>query len=273
MPATSAPWSRASTGWGGDVERTTLRFYGDLLDLARGTDRDGTVDVPLGGPRSVKDVVESVGVPHTDVGLLVVGTEPVGFDHLVHGGERIAVYPPSRTLEVAGLLRPPDPPRRFVLDVHLGTLARNLRLLGFDSWYRTTADDPLLADVAVGDERVLLTRDRGLLMRREVVHGHCVRSQDPFTQTVEVVRRFALDGALRPFSRCLTCNGELVEVDRDDVLPEVPPLARRSERFSRCTACDRLYWPGTHHSHLRGLVAAVRRALEPADATSDGVGG
>lgn len=250
-----------------------MRFYGDLAELARGLDRDDTVEVPLGSPRSVKDVVESVGVPHTEVGLLVVGDGPVGFDHLVTAGERVAAYPPSPTLDVPGLLRPPDPPRRFVLDVHLGTLARNLRLLGFDSWYRTDADDPLLADVAVTEERVLLTRDRGLLMRREVVHGHCVRSQDPFTQTVEVARRFALGGALEPFSRCLTCNGELVEVDRDDVLPEVPPLARTAERFSRCSACDRVYWPGTHHTHLRGLVAAIRRELErPSGAAGGAVG-
>ena len=255
------------------MERTTLRFYGDLTDLARGVDRDGTVDVPLGAARSVKDVVESVGVPHTDVGLLVVGGEPVGFDHLVRGGERVAVYPPSRSLEVAGLLRPAGAPRRFVLDVHLGTLARNLRLLGFDSWYRTAADDPLLAAVAVEEDRVLLTRDRGLLMRREVVHGHCVRSQEPFTQTLEVARRYELVGALRPFTRCLRCNGELVAVDRAAVVREVPPRARDAERFSRCTSCEQVFWPGTHHEHLTGLVAALRRSLEDGTAeAADGSG-
>lgn len=243
------------------MERTTLRFYGDLADLARGTDRDAEVEVPLGAARSVKDVVESVGVPHTDVGLLVVDGEPVGFGHLVHGGERVAVYPPSPSLEVPGLLRPPDPPRRFVLDVHLGTLARNLRLLGFDTWYRTVADDPLLAEVAVSEDRVLLTRDRGLLMRGEVVHGHCVRSQDPFTQTVEVARRYGLGDELCPFTRCLRCNGVLVDVELDEVVADVPPLARTASRFSRCTSCGRVYWPGTHHGTLTGLVAAVRRAL------------
>ncbi|MBW3657721.1 MAG: Mut7-C ubiquitin/RNAse domain-containing protein [Actinobacteria bacterium] len=253
--------SPASTVWAGDVEHATVRFYGDLADLARGLDRDATVTVPLGTSRSVKDVLEAVGVPHTEVGLLIVGDGPVGFDHLVSAGERIAAYPPSPMLEVPGLLRTTEPAARFVLDVHLGTLARNLRLLGFDSWYRTDADDPLLAEVAVAGSRVLLTRDRGLLMRREIVHGHCVRSQDPFTQTVEVARRFGLGPRLRPFSRCLACNGELVDVDRGSVLAEVPPLARDAERFSRCTACDRVYWPGTHHQHLAGLVASVRRSL------------
>lgn len=261
------------------MERTTLRFYGDLVELARGTDRDGEVEVPLGAARSVKDVVESVGVPHTDVGLLVVDGEPVGFGHLVRGGERVAVYPPSRSFEVPGLLRPPDPPRRFVLDVHLGTLARNLRLLGFDTWYRTMADDPLLAEVAVTEDRVLLTRDRGLLMRSEVVHGHCVRSQEPFTQTVEVTRRYGLADELRPFTRCLRCNGVLVDADLAEVTAEVPPLARAAPRFSRCTSCGQVYWPGTHHGTLTGLVAAVRRELAgeggstgDTGATGDGTG-
>jgi uncharacterized protein with PIN domain len=243
------------------VERTTLRFYGDLVDLARGVDRQGVVDVPVGSPRSVKDVVESVGVPHTDVGLLVVGGATVGFDHLLEGGERVAVYPPFAVLDAPDVLRPTPAPRRFVLDVHLGTLTRNLRLLGFDSWYRTDADDPELAQVTVEEDRVLLTRDRGLLMRASVVHGHCVRSQDPFTQTVEVCRRFGLADELRPFTRCLTCNAELDEVAPEAVADEVPPLARGHDRYVRCTGCRQVYWPGTHHTRLVGLVASLRRAL------------
>lgn len=245
------------------MERTTLRFYGDLGDLARGTDRAGTVDVPVGAARSVKDLVESVGVPHTEVGLLVVDGATVGFDHLVAGGERVAVYPPFALLEAPELLRPTPAPQRFVLDVHLGTLTRNLRLLGFDCWYRTDADDPELAEVAVAQERTLLTRDRGLLMRGAVVHGHLVRSQEAFTQTVEVCRRFGLAGALAPFTRCLECNGQLDDVAEADVADRVPPLARGHDRYVRCPGCQRVYWPGTHHDRLTGLVAALRRELRP----------
>lgn len=244
------------------VDHVEVRLYGDLSAIARGAGRDGTVEVPLGSPRSVKDLVESVGVPHTEVGLLLVDGEPVGFDHLVATPGRVAVYPPLQELDPPVRLRDPRPPRRFVLDVHLGTLSRNLRLLGLDCWYRTDADDVTLAAVAVDEDRVLLTRDRGLLMRSEIVHGHCVRSEEPFAQTLEVLRRFRLATALAPFTRCLRCNARLEEVPAAEVADEVPPLAReRHDRYVRCPDCRRVYWPGTHHGALTDLVAEVELAL------------
>lgn len=244
------------------MDHVELRLYGDLLDLVGNADRDGLVDVPVATPRSVKDLIESVGVPHTDVGLILVDGAAVGFDHLVSARGRVSVYPPLQVLDPPIALRPTPAPRRYVLDVHLGTLARNLRLLGFDCWYRTDADDPLLAEVAVTEQRTLLTRDRGLLMRREIVHGWCLRSQDPFDQTVEIARRFELADHVAAFSRCLRCNGALEPVDRHDVRDDVPPAAHAAhDRFVRCRRCRRIYWPGTHHERLTALVAELTNAF------------
>lgn len=232
----------------------TVRCYAELVDLAGRPE----VAVPIGTPRSVKDVVESIGVPHPEVALLLVDGVPVGFDAPIRGGERIAAYPPFHDLEVpdAPTLAPPWPdPRRFVLDVHLGTLTRRLRLLGFDCWYRTDADDVELARVAVTEDRILLTRDRGLLMRREIVHGYCPRSDDPEVQAEEVVHRFGLRERAAPLTRCVVCNGELEPVALEAVADRVPPRSRAAfDRFARCAGCGQVFWPGSHVDDLGGFL-------------------
>jgi uncharacterized protein len=237
-----------------------VRFYGDLTDLA-----DGPVVVaPMGEPRSVKDLVESLGVPHPEVAVLLVDGRPVGFDHLVRGGERVAVYPPFHDIDLAGTptVAPEPIVPRFVLDVHLGTLTRRLRLLGFDCWYRNDTDDAELARVAVDEQRILLTRDRQLLMRRVITHGYCPRSTDPDTQALEVVRRYGLAEQARPHSRCVNCNGLLAAVAKVEVVDQLPPLTREAfDDFARCDDCDQVYWPGSHLEAVESFLERVDREV------------
>jgi uncharacterized protein len=237
--------------------RVEVRFYGPLVDLAEQPE----VVAPFGEPRSVKDLIEALGVPHPEIGLLLVDGAAVGFDHLLRGGERVAVYPPWRSVPLAEAqrLEPSALPPRFVLDVHLGTLARRLRLLGFDCWYRTDADDATLADVTVAERRILLTRDRGLLMRRVITHGYCPRSDDPDRQLDEVAERYDLAERLAPLTRCVACNGELSEVEAGEVAAQVPPLTRAHvDRFARCEACGQVFWPGAHRGALTDIIERVR---------------
>lgn len=244
--------------------RITLRAYAELVDLLD----EAEVEVPVGAPRSVKDLVEAVGIPHPEIALLVVDDEPVGFDHRLTGGERVAAYPPFHDLAVepsVSLWPDPPEPRRFVLDVHLGTLARRLRLLGFDSWYANDADDTLLARVAVTEGRILLTRDRGLLMRRSIVHGYCPRSDHPEEQAIEVARRYGLASRQAPLSRCVQCNGELEAVDKAEVVDDLPPRTRvEFDRFARCRACGQVYWPGSHVDAVDAFLTRVADDEPPA---------
>ena len=222
-----------------------VRFYADLAAFAGRAE----MDVPFGTPRSVKDLIESLGVPHTEVGLVLVDSQPVGFDHLLEGEERVAVFPPFHAIDLTGVTTVVPPPiePRFVLDVHLGTLARRLRLLGFDVWYRTDADDEELARIAVEEGRILLTRDRGLLMRRVISHGYCPRSSDPERQALEVLRRYGLVDRINPLTRCVSCNGELHRVEKAEVLDELPPRTRQEfDEFARCEGCGKVYWHGSH---------------------------
>lgn len=237
--------------------RIHLRVHGELADLAGGRDHD----VPATAPRSVKDLVEAAGVPHPEVDVVLVDGVPVGFDHQVTGGEHVEVHPPGGTIDVPPPQRLwPDPPtpRRFVLDVHLGTLTRRLRLLGFDCWYRTDADDPELADVAVTQGRILLTRDRQLLMRRDVRHGYVPRDDEPDVQLTEVVDRYGLADRAAPLTRCIPCNGRLEPVAAAEVWHLLPARTREEfDTFVACVSCGKVYWPGSHLDRIAGILDVV----------------
>ncbi len=144
---------------------------------------------------------------------------------------------------------------RFVIDGHLGRLAAYLRMLGFDSWYDRYADDPLLAAVSSGEQRLLLTRDVGLLKRREVDQGYCVRSDKPRDQLKEICRRFALHAHFDPFRRCMDCNGNLCPVPKEEIADLLPPHTRETKNeFSRCLNCGKVFWRGTHYTRMLGWI-------------------
>jgi uncharacterized protein len=248
-----------------------LRLHGDLAGLCRVGGPQ--LRVASGGSRSVKDAIESVGVPHTEVAHLAVDGDPADFGHRLEGGEEVDAFPPVGQHRRSGSVLPVDPPRRFVCDVHLGTLARRLRLLGFDTSYANDADDRTLVRIAVEDHRVLLSRDRGLLSRRAVEHGYLPRSDDPDDQLAEVVARFGLAADAAPLIRCVRCNTLLVAVTLAEVADAVPPRSRRAfDRFARCPACGQVYWPGSHIDALAStlaLVGHVTRAPSDDPAASD----
>lgn len=241
-----------------------FRFHGDLEDHLPPERRGRLLVQSFGLPAGVKDLIEALGVPHPEVDLILANGEAVGFSYPVKDGDHIDVYPDALDAPSTSRLRPrPVPPVRFVLDEHLGRLARYLRLLGFDAWWHPGTDDDELARRSAEDGRVLLTRDRGLLKRGAVQLGAYVRETDPRGQVLEVVRRFDLAGHLDPFTRCLVCNGRLEPAQPAEVAGRVPPAVGRSQaRFSTCPDCFRVYWEGSHHERLSALVERVR-ALGP----------
>lgn len=228
----------------------TFCFHGDLADLLGG--RGPTVEAALAEGTTVKDAVEARGVPHVEVGLVQVDGEGVGFGHRLVGGERVEVHPRSA---------PAPGPVRFALDGHLGTLARRLRLLGIDTWYRAEVDDAELADLAVATDRIVLTRDVGLLKRGTLTRGAWIRATDPDEQLLEVVDRFALGEHLAPYARCLRCNGRLRAATAEESAAAPEGARRAHDRFQACADCAQLYWRGTHTAALDALIARVRAHL------------
>ncbi|MGC8633262.1 MAG: Mut7-C RNAse domain-containing protein [Candidatus Limnocylindrales bacterium] len=246
-----------------------LRAYGPLNDFLPAPLRGQTLRRHLHGTPAVKDTIEAAGIPHPEVELVLVNGEPVTFARRLAPGDRVAVYPPFRAVDLesvprAGPLPLPPGEATFVLDGHLGRLAAYLRLAGFDTLYRRDAEDDDLARLAA-DGRVLLTRDIGLLRRSMVLRGAFVRSQWPACQLVEMFERFDLAGAMHPFSRCLACNGRLEPIERDRVGPLVPPRVYREQtEFRRCPRCGRIFWRGSHVARMaRLLERTVAAALAP----------
>lgn len=243
------------------MSRATFRFYGELNDFLPPERRGVPFAHEFRGRPSVKDAIEALGVPHTEVDLVLADGESVDFSWTLRDGARVSVYPVFESIDITPLLRVrPVPLRevRFVLDGHLGRLARYLRMLGFDVRWRSDAGDEELARVSAEERRVLLTRDAGLLKRRIVTHGYRVRESDPRRQLAEVVRRLDLARSVAPFRRCLRCNDVLEEVRKEEVAAELPPIRERQDAFRRCPSCRRLYWAGSHHRRMEQLVAEVR---------------
>lgn len=240
----------------------TIRVYAELNDFLTPDRRQRDVPYHFFVAPSVKDAVEALGVPHTEIDLVLANGAPVDFAYRLADGDRISVYPTFERLDITELTRPrPEPLReiRFVADAHLGTLARYLRLLGFDTRWDAGWSDDALAAISVGERRILLTRDRGLLKRAAVTHGLCVRHESPRDQMVDVVNRLHLGRRLHPFTRCMACNGQLEDVDKALVAARLPPRTRREfNDFRRCPNCNRIYWAGSHHRRLLKLVALAR---------------
>ncbi|MCC6179582.1 MAG: Mut7-C ubiquitin/RNAse domain-containing protein [Chloroflexi bacterium] len=247
-----------------------IRFYGSLNDFLPAHRRQMTFTVTLNEPASVKHVIEMLGVPHTEVDLILVNGISVDFVARLSGGERVAVYPRFTRLDVEEVsrVRPPAPETpRFVLDTHLGKLAEYLRMLGFDTLYRNDYPDDVLATISAEDGRLLLTRDRGLLKRSIVSSGYLVRADAPRAQVAEVVRRFDLSGRAEPFRRCLRCNSRLESVSKADIFDQLQPKTRRYyDEFARCPGCGRIYWKGSHYERMRRFLAGLPVGRMPAGA-------
>jgi uncharacterized protein with PIN domain len=243
---------------GAPPARAWVRFYAELNDHLSPGARHHELEREFFVPPSVKDLIESFGVPHTEVELIIVDGESVDFSRTVRDGDRVAVYPMFEALDVTPELRLRDHPLReprFVLDVHLGRLAVYLRMLGFDTAYRNCATDAELAETSARERRILLTRDRGLLMRSAVTHGYWLRETASRRQALEVVRRFDLARWLAPFTRCLACNSRLRSAPLEEIAGRLPPgIAERHQDFRDCPGCRRVYWQGSHYDRMRSWI-------------------
>ena len=239
-----------------------VRLYGALNDFLPPERRGAEFLHTFTGTPSVKDVLESLGPPHPELDVILVNGEAVDFAFRVEDGSRVAAYPAFHTLDVSPLTRvglelPHEP--RFALDVGLGRLSGFLRMLGFDTLWRNDFEDDELAHLSGDEDRVVLTRDLGLLKRSEVRHGYFPRNTDPALQLVEVVRRYQLGSRMHPFTRCLACNAPLSAAGKDEVAGRIPEhVAATHSRFQQCTECRRVYWPGTHHERMQAVVDKLR---------------
>jgi uncharacterized protein with PIN domain len=248
-----------------------FRFYEELNDFLMPARRRRAFVYDCAPHATVKHAVEALGVPHTEVELILVNGESVDFSYRVAAGDRISVYPQFEAFDVAPLLRVRARPLRnprFIVDAHLGGLAKYLRAAGFDALYRSDYKDRDVAAIAAAENRIVLSRDRALLMQKDITHGCFVRAQQPLEQLEEVLARLDLFGAAAPFTRCLVCNAPLHLLPYAEAVNRVPDRsARCHDEFFTCDVCNRVYWAGSHTRRLGAVLAKVLAGRGAAQST------
>lgn len=235
-----------------------FRFYEELNDFLPAALRKRDLPLAFEPTVPVRHLIEIFGVPHTEVEIILVNGDSVGLDHRIAEGDRVSVYPLFEALDVTPLLRLRTYPlrdSRFVVDAHLGKLARYLRMLGFDTLFFHRGDDRDLAAISAEQHRILLTRDRDLLMHRIITHGCYVRSMPPLEQLAYVIKRLDLCRSTQPFTRCINCNGVLEDVEKEEIQYRLlADTCRVFDEFRQCGDCGQIYWKGSHYQKMQRLV-------------------
>ncbi|MGD2086441.1 MAG: Mut7-C RNAse domain-containing protein [Candidatus Aminicenantes bacterium] len=236
--------------------RIRISFHGDLKDLLKNDEKDQEMSVEFPGKRSVKDLVQSLGIPHTEIGKIRIKDQWIDSSYVLHKGDTVEVFPVSAGKTVIDTDNP-----GFICDVHLWKLARRLRLLGFDTRFNPQWDDAELADLCHKEHLVLLSRDRGLLKRNKVVRGLLIRNTDPEKQVSEVLHRLQISAKAQPLTRCLLCNGLLEPVSitgklfEKKIKPQLPPnILEWCKEFHFCPNCEKAFWKGSHYKKLSRMI-------------------
>lgn len=245
------------------MKKVTIRFYEELNDFLPEEKRKIRFEHSYSGRESVKDLIEAMGVPHTEIDLILVNGKSVGFNYIIGNKDDISVYPVFESLDIKKIqhLRPtPLREPKFILDVHLGKLSRYLRMLGFDTFYKNNLTDEEIVDKSLSEHRTILTRDLGILKRKIVTHGYFVRNKNVELQTEEIVNRFQLENSIKAFSRCIECNNILKPVNKTEITEKIPAKVKLYfNEFFICTGCSKIYWHGSHVKDMLRLVKKLQR--------------
>jgi len=241
----------------------TIRFYAELNDFLRSERQFKRFEYTFSGIPTVKDAIEAIGVPHTEIDLILVNGKSVEFEHKIHDKEDIAVYPVFESMDIDPLYRLRPKPLRitqFLADVNLGKLARYMRMLGFNTMYQTDFEDHQIIRISLEEKRIILTRDQGLLKHKQVTHGYWVRNTQIQRQVNEVVQRMDLSGKIVPFSRCMDCNGVVEPIAKSKIIHLLKEGTKRDyDEFYQCKSCNKVYWKGSHHQRMMQVVLSLVR--------------
>ncbi len=245
--------------------KAIFRFYAELNDFLPKPKKQKPFEYAFSGKPGVKDAIEALGVPHTAVDLILVNGKSVSFDYPIEHDDRIAVYPEFELLNISEVthLRPKAlRETKFIVDVNLGKLARNLRLIGLDTLYDNTFSDREIVSIARAQKRIILTRDVGLLKHKDVNHGYWVRVTSPANQIIEVINKFDLISAIDPFSICLECNGKIDPVKKEDIADDLLPRTRDLfDEFYQCQNCGKIYWKGSHYEKMLKTITRLKKSI------------
>ena len=246
------------------MHKISIRFYEELNDFLPIEKQKKRFEHNYIDRTSVKDLIESLGVPHAEVDLILINGKSVGFDYIINDDDDISVYPVFESIDITDLqhLRPkPLRKPKFVADVHLGRLARYMRMLGFDTLYKNNIDDDEIVNISVDEKRTILTRDRNILKISIVTHGYFVRNIEIKKQLIEILNRFNLENQIKEFTRCIECNTILEPISKEEIIDKLPlKVSESQEFFSICPGCKKIYWKGTHHHKMNAFIQSLKNS-------------
>lgn len=247
------------------MKSATFQFHDSLNDLLSPIQRNIPIVYQFDDVPSIKHAIETIGVPHTEVDVILVNDKPVDFFYSLSNDDRVEVYDISArdNFPSTWTLTPPHiVPEKFILDVHLGKLAKALRLFGFDTLYENNYDDHKIVQLSQEENRIVLTRDRNLLKHKAVTTGYWIRSQFAEEQLMEVINRFDLKSKFQFFKRCVECNGIIISVTKASVLDRLlPKTILYYNDFFQCTNCKRVYWRGSHYEYMQEFIEKIEQTV------------
>ncbi|MGD2035339.1 MAG: Mut7-C RNAse domain-containing protein [Bacteroidales bacterium] len=242
-------------------KRFTFRFYAELNDFLPLEKKQHCFEHTFKTPVTVRETIESFGIPLSEIDLILVNSMPVELEHRLKEGDSVSVYPMFESMDITAVTKTRKTPLRnpeFIVDAHLGKLAKYLRMLGFDTIYKPDIADDEIISIAKAEKRIILTRDKLLLRSKEVTHGYYVRAIEKHEQLKEVVHRFDLSGKFKSFTRCMTCNAQLIPKCREEVADKIEPdTGRIFNEFFYCPDCEKVFWKGSHFERMEKLILSL----------------
>ena len=243
------------------MPKAIFRFYEELNDFLPKKRRKKDFQVDFKGRRSVKDMIEALGVPHTEIDLILVNGKSVDFAYVLQGGNRISVYPVFETLNIENVTRLRKVPLRktkFMADIHLGDIVKYMRALGFDVYFNPSLSSRKLIEISKRENRVILTKSRKLLKFKEVTHAIFIRPGTTAEQIKRILDCLDIKDSIKPFSRCLRCNNIVKNISKDSIEDRIPPKTKAlCDQYTYCKFCDKIYWKGTHFIKMNKAIDQI----------------
>jgi len=213
------------------------------------------------GKRSIKDMIEALGVPHTEVDLILVHGNSVDFTYILQDKDRVSVYPVFESLnisDVTHLRKIPLRRSKFIADINLGNIVKYMRALGLDLFYDALLSPHEIIEISKRENRIILTKSRNLLKFKEVTHGIFIRPGTTIEQIRRIIDYLDIKDDIKPFSRCLRCNSLLSAISKEKILDRIPPKTMEfCDEYVQCQSCDKIYWKGTHFINMTRILKQI----------------